>query len=126
VSYGYDHADQLTSVTDFNGHQITIASTPDGLPSSVTLGSSGDTIATTYDNTDQPSAIILKNSSSTLQSFTYTDAPSGNILSEADTPSSAQSPAVYTYDAKGRVTSDTPGTGSTSTYGFDPRPATPA
>jgi RHS repeat-associated protein len=119
VSYGYDHADNLTSVTDFNSHQISITPNADSLPSSETLGSSGDTISTTYDPTDTPSAITLKNSSSTLQSFTYSDAPAGNILSETDTPSSSQSPADYTYDAQDRVTSMTPGTSSTRNYGFD-------
>jgi RHS repeat-associated protein len=119
VNYGYDHADQLTTITDFNGHQITIGNTADGLPNSAALGATGDTISTSYDNTDTASAIALKNSSSTLQSFTYADAPDGNVLSETDTPSSAQSPAVYTYDAAGRVTSMTPGTGATLHYGFD-------
>jgi RHS repeat-associated protein len=118
VSYGYDNADQLTSVTDFNGHQMAIGNSADGLPNSVTLGSSGDTVTTSYDN-DAPSAITLKNATSTLQSFTYTDAPSANILNETDTPDSSQSPAVYTYDAQGRVTSDTPGSDSTNNYSFD-------
>jgi RHS repeat-associated protein len=120
VSYGYDHADQLSSVTDFNGHQITIGDTADGLPNSAALGSSGDTVATSYDPTDVPSLITLKNAASTLASFSYVDAPAGNILSETDVPASPQSPAVYTYDAKGRVTSMTPGTGSALSYGFDP------
>lgn len=120
VSYGYDHADELTSVTDFNGNSISIGNTADGLPSSQALGSTGDTIATTYDNTDAPSSITLKNASATLQSFTYSDAPSGDILSETDTPSSSQTPASYTYDAQGRITSMTPGSGGTLSYGFDP------
>jgi RHS repeat-associated protein len=119
LTYGYDHADQLTGVTDFNGHQITIGNTADGQPNSVALGASSDTISTTYDNTDAASTITLKNSSATLQSFTYTDAPARNILNETDTPSSSQSPAVYTYDAKNRVTSMTPGTGAAQNYGFD-------
>jgi len=119
VAYGYDHADNLTSVTDFNNHQITITPNADGLPSAETLGSTGDTINYSYDPTDNPSAITLKNSSSTLQSFTYSDAQAGNILSETDTPTSSKSPAVYTYDAKGRVTSLTLGTGSPLNYGFD-------
>jgi RHS repeat-associated protein len=119
VTYGYDNADQLTGITDFNGHQITITPNADGLTAKVSLGATGDTINTTYDNTDIPSAITLKNSSSTLQSFTYSDAPSGNIQNETDTPSSAQSPAVYTYDAQARVTSMTPGSGSTLNYAFD-------
>ncbi len=66
-----------------------------------------------------PSAIALKNGSSTLQSFTYSDSPAGTILSETDTPSSPQSPATYTYDSKRRVISMTPGTGSAMNYTFD-------
>jgi trimeric autotransporter adhesin len=119
VAYGYDNADELTSVTDFNGHQITIGSTADGLQDSVGLGSSGDTITTSYDPADNPSAIALKNSSATLQSFTYSDSPAGTILSETDTPTSSGSPADYTYDARGRVTSMTPGTGAAKDYSFD-------
>jgi RHS repeat-associated protein len=119
VSYGYDNADLLTAVTDFNGHQIAINDTADGLPYSQTLGSTGDTITTNYDPTDSPSGINLKNSNSTLQSFTYSDAPAGDILSETDTPSSSLSPAGYTYDVQDRVTSMTPGTGPANDYGFD-------
>ena len=119
VTYGYDNADELTAVTDFNGHQISIGNTADGLPDSVGLGSTGDTITTSYDSIDTPSEIALKNSSSTLQSFSYSDSPAGTILSETDTPSSSDSPADYTYDARGRVTSMTPGTGTVKDYGFD-------
>jgi RHS repeat-associated protein len=119
ISYGYDNADELTSVSDFNSHQITIGNTANGAPDSVVLGSTGDTIATDYTSGDYLSAISLKNSSSTLQSFTYSDAPSGNILSETDTPSSAHSPASYTYDATARVTSLTAGTGSTDSFSYD-------
>jgi RHS repeat-associated protein len=120
VNYGYDNAGFRNSATDFNNHQITVTPNADGLAATASLGATGDTIANTYDNSDGYTSIALKNASSTLQSFTYSDAPSGNILNETDTPSSSQSPAVYTYDAKGRVTSMTPGTGSTLNYAFDP------
>ncbi len=120
VNYGYDNADLLNSVTDFNNHQISVGNNADGLTNSLGLGSSGDTITTTYDPTDTPSLISLKNSTSTLQSFSYSDAPAGTVLSETDTPSSPSSPATYIYDAKGRVTSMKPGTGTTLSYGFDP------
>jgi RHS repeat-associated protein len=119
VTYGYDNADELTSVTDFNNSKITISNTPDGLPTSDALGATGDTISTTYDATDAPSLITLKSSTATLQSFTYADAPAGDVLSETDTPASAQTPAAYQYDAKNRVTSMTPGTGSAMPYTFD-------
>ena len=36
VGYGYDKANQLTSVTDFNGHQITITPNPDVDPHMIT------------------------------------------------------------------------------------------
>jgi YD repeat-containing protein len=58
VGYGYDNADLLSSVTDFNNKTISISNTADGLPYEETLGSSGDSIATTYDATDSPSAIV--------------------------------------------------------------------
>jgi YD repeat-containing protein len=69
------------------------------------LNGAGKTITTSYDNTDTQSVIALKNVTSTLQSFTYSDAPAGNVTSETDTPSSPKSPAAYTYDPQGRVTS---------------------
>jgi len=119
VNYTHDNAGLVTKATDFNGNAITIGNTADGLQNSVSVGSTGDTISTTYDNTDAPSAIALKNSTSTLQSFTYTDSPVGTILNETDTPSSSRSPAVYTYDANGRVTSMTSGTGTAQNYSFD-------
>ncbi len=116
VSYGYDDADELVSVTDFNGHTVSVGSTADGLPNSLSLGSSGDTVTTTYDPTDTPSLIKLANSSSTLQQFSYSDVPSGAIGSETDTPSSSVSPASYTYDAQNRVTQLTPGSESAPGY----------
>ncbi len=119
VSYGYDDADELSSVTDFNGHTTTVGSTADGLPNSLSLGSSGDTVTTSYDPTDTPSLIKLANSSTTLQQFSYSDVPSGAIGSETDTPSSSVSPAAYTYDAQNRVTQLTPGSESAHTYAFD-------
>jgi RHS repeat-associated protein len=115
VAYTYDHADQLASVTDFNGHTSDVTVSADGLPTALTLGASGDTVSTSYAANDAPLSITLANGS-TLQEFAYSDAPSGGILSETDTPSGALSPADYAYDAQSQVTSDTPGTGGAMTY----------
>ena len=120
VAYGYNHSDALNSVTDFNGNQISISDNGYEMPSSETLGSTGNSITISYDQRPWPSAITLKNSTTTLQSFTYFDAPSGAIVSETDTPASPSSPAAYTYDPQSRVTSMTPGTGSPLNYAFDP------
>jgi RHS repeat-associated protein len=119
VSFGYTNADTLSSVTDFSGNQIAVTDNADGDPAAETLGSTGDTISTNYDNADNPEAIALSNSSATLQRFTYADAPSGGILTETDVPSSPSSPATYGYDARGRVTSMTPGSAAALSYGFD-------
>jgi RHS repeat-associated protein len=119
ISYGYDHADNLTSATDFNGRQISITPTADGLTGSETLGSTGDTITDTYDPTGSPSSIELKNSTSTLLKFAYSYNPDSALLKETDTPASPQEPAVYGYDAQGRVSSMTPGTGTTLSYTYD-------
>jgi RHS repeat-associated protein len=54
----------------------------------------------------------------TLQSFSYADAPAGEVLAETDTPSASTS-AAYTYDARGHIASMTPGSGSALSYGFD-------
>jgi RHS repeat-associated protein len=119
VGYGYDKAGNLTSVTDFNGNKITITPNADGLPTSQALGATGDTIATSYDPVGGPASISLKNATGTLLGFSYSDAPSGDIMSETDTPASSGSPATYSYDAQGRITSMTPGTGTPLSYSFD-------
>jgi len=119
VTYGYDAASQMTSVTDFNGNSVNVSNTADGLPSSMVLGGSGDSISTTYSPEDSPSAISLSNSSTTLLGFSYSDEPSGGIASESGTPSSSLSPASYSYDAQGRVTQMTPGSTSAKSYSED-------
>ena len=108
----------MTSVSDFNANTSLITNTTDGLPSALSLGSSGDTVSTSYAANDAPSSITLGNGS-TLQEFAYSDAPSGAIASETDTPTSSLSPAEYTYDAQSRVTQMTPGSGSAHTYAED-------
>lgn len=118
ISYGYNDASQLTSVTDFNGTTSNVTNNVDGLPTALSLGSSGDTINTAYDAGDGPSSITLTNGS-TLQEFAYLDEPSGAILKETDTPSSAIEPAIYTYDAQSRVTQMAPGSNPSLNYTED-------
>lgn len=119
IAYGYDNADELDSVSDFNGTASRIANNPDGLPTSLSLGSTGDTLTTSYDQTDSPSEIKLTNSSATLQEFAYSDTPAGMVSGETDTPSSPLSPVAYDYDPQGRVTQMTPGSGTINSYGYD-------
>jgi RHS repeat-associated protein len=118
VADTYDDADELASVTDFNGHTSDVTNTADGLPDELILGASGDTVTTDYSANDEPSSITLGDGS-TLQKFAYSDEPSGDIGSETDMPSSAVSPAGYTYNAQSQVTGDAPGTDTALTYAED-------
>jgi hypothetical protein len=119
VNFAYDAASELSSVTGFGVTAIGATNTADGLPSAETLGASGDSIDTSYDEADSPSSITLTNGS-TVQEFSYSDEPSGAVAAETDTPSSAIEPADYTYDAQSRVTEMAPGTSSSFTYDEDP------
>jgi RHS repeat-associated protein len=118
IVYQYDHADDITLVTDFNSNISRIGYTADGLPTTLRFGGSGPTVTTTYAANDAPASITLGNGS-TLQEFAYSDAPDGNIVSETDTPTSSLSPAGYTYDPQERVTGDTPGTSGAKLYTED-------
>jgi RHS repeat-associated protein len=120
VSYGYDDAGELNAVTDFNGRTITVSNTRDALPDTLALGSTGDTITTSYDQADTPSEIAFADGSGApLLDFAYTKVPDGAIESETVTPSTDTSPATYTYDGQNRVTQMTPGTQSPLAYTFD-------
>jgi RHS repeat-associated protein len=119
VGYAYDNASQLTTVTDFTGQTFNITNTADGLPNSVTLGGSGDTITTSYDLTDSPSQINLTNSGGTLLGFGYTTTPAGTIAEETRTPTSPTSPRDFDYDPQGRIKQMTVAAGTPTSYSFD-------
>ena len=119
ISLGHDEAGHLTSVSDFTGNSVAISDTTDGLPSSMTLGESGASLATTYDATDKPAAISLSKGSSILLNFSYSRSPSGAIASETDMPSNSLNPAAYAYDPLSRVTQMTPGTSNPLNYSYD-------
>jgi RHS repeat-associated protein len=119
VAYGYDDDDVLHFVTDFSGKQIAFTDNSDGEPSEESLGTTGDSLNYSYDQSDEAQSISLTDGTSTLQSFSYADGPDGQILTETDTPTSGQSPAGYAYDGQGRITAMTPGSGGTLNYGYD-------
>ena len=118
VGYAYDNADNLTAVTDFAGNAIGVTVNADGLTTRRTLGATGDTVATGYDNSNRTSSIALANSSgTTLQSFTYGDAPDGSILTETDSPTSAGASKTYTYTAQDQLSAET--NSATDSYAYD-------
>jgi RHS repeat-associated protein len=118
VGYTYDNASNLTAVTDFAGHAIGVTSNAAGLATQRTLGATGDTITTGYDNSNRTSSISLANSSgTTLQSLAYGDAPDGSILTETDSPTSAGTSKTYTYTAQDQLSSEA--NSGTDGYAYD-------
>ena len=107
-------------MTDFNGHTDLASTTPPtAYPTPIGLGSSGDTIKTSYDadrHTLRRSTLGRRHN---LQRFSYSNDPSGAIDSETDTPSSSLTPADYSYDPQNRVTQMTPGTNDAHDYSYD-------
>ena len=119
VSYGYDNADELNSVTDFNGNTISITNTADGLPSAETLGS-----------TRRHDRHQLRPNRHPVRHQTrqrHHDAPGVQLQRRTLRRDRLRNrhairryePADYSYDAQSRVTQMTPGTDSALNYGFD-------
>jgi len=118
VDYAYDAASRMLAMSDFADRTSSFAHTPDGLVSQEGLGTSADSVTTSYDPLDQVASSVLTSGSTTLDSLTYSDAPSGSIATETDSPTSSTS-STYAYDSQIRTTSDTIGTNSAKTYAFD-------
>jgi RHS repeat-associated protein len=119
ATYSYDNADQLTNINDPNNTDLAVTNTADGQPDTITLAATGDTLTTSYDNTDTPQTITLADSTTTLASYTYTNAPAGQTATETDTPTAATTPTAYSYDPNGRLSGDTPGTSTAVNYNTD-------
>lgn len=120
VSYSYDRADRLTTVTDPLGTNITINTNPDGQTTSETLGATTDVIDTAYAQNDQPQSISLANTATTLQSYSYTQAPNGSTATETDSPSTPTSPEAYSYSVGGNLSGATAGGVASNLYTTDP------
>ena len=96
LTYAYDSAGQLSALSDFEGNTTTIADSPLGQPVAMTLGNTGDSVYTAYDDQANPASIALAGSAgSTLLGFSYARAPAGTIATETDTPATSSTPASY-------------------------------
>jgi YD repeat-containing protein len=111
VTYGYDEANNLTSVTDWNSLQTTYAYDNAGMLTTATLPSrTGITGTYGYDNADRLTSVSwAKAGVGTLASATYTLDKVGNRTQRVDQAGTH----TYSYDALYRLTgADYPGTGS--------------
>jgi YD repeat-containing protein len=116
VTYGYDAASKLTSVTDWNSNQTTYGYNNAGMLTTVTLPSStGVTGTYGYDNADRLTSVSWLKGGNTLASATYTLNAVGNRTQRVDQLGTH----TYAYDNLHRLTSVTYPGPSTDTYTYD-------
>jgi len=116
VAYGYDAANRLTSVTDWNLATTSYAYDDAGRMTSATLPSSTGVVSTyTYDNADRLLGISHDKGLNTLASVDYTLDAVGNRTQRVDQLGTH----TYAYDDLYRLTSVTYPGPSTTGYAFD-------
>ncbi|MEX0781887.1 MAG: RHS repeat domain-containing protein [Dehalococcoidia bacterium] len=108
VSCGYDSANRLTSVTDWNSNAIAYAYDDAGRMTTKTLPSGTAVVSSyTYDNADRLTEIEhVKGGTTTLASVSYTLDDVGNRTQRVD----QQGTHTYEYDDLYRLTEVTSGT----------------
>ncbi|MBK9342974.1 MAG: RHS repeat protein [Dehalococcoidia bacterium] len=86
MTYGYDNANRLTSVTDWNSNSTTYSYDDAGRMTSTTLPSGTGIVSTnTYDNANRLTGIThVKNGSTTVASVAYTLDDVGNRTQRVD------------------------------------------
>jgi RHS repeat-associated protein len=116
VTRGHDNANRLTSVTDWASHTSQFGYNPDGLLTNITYPS-GVTSAIGYNAGDQLTSITYDNGG-TFLSLAYTPDPVGMVTA---TNEGARGTHSYEYDSRYRLTGDDLNTSIniTSTWGYD-------
>jgi YD repeat-containing protein len=117
VTYAYDNANRLTSVTDWNSNSTTYSYDDAGRMTSTTLPAGTGIVSTnSYDNANRLTGIThVKNGSTTVASVAYTLDDVGNRTQRVD----QQGTHTYAYDDLYRLTSVTHPGPATTTYDFD-------
>ncbi|MBK7127665.1 MAG: RHS repeat protein [Dehalococcoidia bacterium] len=117
MTHGYDNANRLTTVTDWNSNSTTYSYDDAGRMTSTTLPSGTGIVSTnTYDNANRLTGIThVKNGSTTVASVAYTLDDVGNRTQRVD----QQGTHAYAYDDLYRLTSVTHPGPATTTYDFD-------
>ncbi|MCL4231899.1 MAG: hypothetical protein KJ053_09970 [Dehalococcoidia bacterium] len=117
MAYGYDAANRLTSVTDWNLAAVSYTYDDAGRMTAKTLPASTGIVSTyTYDSADRLLGMShVQNGQTTIASVAYTLDAVGNRLNRSD----QQGLHTYTYDNLYRLTSVTYPGPSTTSYAFD-------
>lgn len=109
VRYHYDDADQLHSVTDWNGNTTTFTYDPDGEAATIATPN-GITDTRTYDIDDRVTDISDTVSDVTLAKFVYGYNQDGDITSDSDTLNDSTTSRSYTYTDDSQLDTSPAGT----------------
>ena len=104
TTYGYDTADELTSVTNPDGKTTSYAYDADG-NATQTTAPTGTYTTTAYDALDRPTTLsgYLANGSLVSQSL-YSYEPDGHVSGLTDNPTGSDVTTSYSYDIDGALT----------------------
>ena len=102
VSYGFDHADSSPSSPTSTESRPRSAIPLIASPTRSCSAPSGDAVSTTYDESNVPTAITLKNGGTTFQS-SHTRCASGNYPVGNRHPSSSQTPPSTPMTPRGEL-----------------------
>jgi RHS repeat-associated protein len=114
ISYSYDAANQLTTLTDWANHVFSFTYAPDDMPASITRPGN---VATYYgyDGADRLTSIHHDTSSGAIAHYDYTLDANGNRTSMT----SAAGTENYTLDALNRLTNVSYPNGDSASYTYD-------
>jgi RHS repeat-associated protein len=107
VTKTYDDSERLASVTDWQGNTTSFAYDPDANLQTTTFPSSTDDVDHyRYDQADQLTNIDVNHSGATLASIAYTSTPAGQIATatEGGLPEPPRNTDTYAYDSADRLT----------------------
>jgi RHS repeat-associated protein len=124
VNYGYNTANQLTSLTDWAGNNLAYSYNTNGTVSSLSANSGAVGVATGYDAAGNVSSLTATSSSgaTNLLNLTSTRQPNGFIASEVPQVGTAtMGTKSYGYNGLNQVTSG-PITGTTGSTAYSYQP----
>jgi RHS repeat-associated protein len=117
VTYGYDDANQLTSVTEPGGAKTTFAYDKNGKRTRTTFPG-GTTQTVIPDDSNRPTEIEVKSGTSTLSSLSYDYSSGGKDTDEIRKRTADGVVTAYAYDTLGRLTKAVETKNGTTTAGW--------
>ncbi len=115
LSFGYDAAGRMTSLTDPESQNLGFTYDPEGNLTEADLPN-GAATTNSYDDDGRLTATTSQTGSTTLQSFTYTYDAAGNRTAQTDRLGAQTG---YIYDALNRLTEFDPPSAPAVSYGYD-------